>query len=134
MSDLHTVLPHYRAPDRLQSLLPRLERHVVTVGDILTQEPSKVGPRASIGILEMQMLRKSILEALHSDLGIGEKTQTSTDAGGPAEHVGQRRVRQRSGVELSRSWHSISALDETLDAELGGGFPTGHISEIAGER
>ena len=134
MSDLHAVLPHYRAPDRLQSLLPRLERHLVTVADILTLDPSKIGPRTSIGILEIQMLRKSILEALHLDLKVGGSSEVLAPSDGRTDYQSTPRAQQRSGADLSKSWNTISTLDKALDTELGGGFPPGYISEIAGER
>lgn len=35
--------------------------------------------------------------------------------------------------ELTSQWRTISTLDETLDRALGGGIPTGRVTEITGE-
>lgn len=43
---------------------------------------------------------------------------------------------RKSGREviLDRKWRAISTLDDSIDAALGGGIPTGYITEITGER
>lgn len=40
----------------------------------------------------------------------------------------------RREKKLGRKWRSISTLDDSIDAALGGGIPTGYITEFTGER
>ena len=39
----------------------------------------------------------------------------------------------RKVLDLSR-WNTISTLDSVLDELLGGGIPTGYLTEVTGER
>lgn len=46
---------------------------------------------------------------------------------------GDEKVAGGSRLDLSR-WNAISTLDPALDELLGGGIPTGYLTEVTGER
>ncbi|OWP00858.1 hypothetical protein B2J93_2551 [Marssonina coronariae] len=65
----------------------------------------------------------AVLDALQESLGVKE------NGGATQEHS----LLRLSGEDLVNSWNTISTLDDDLDHALGGGIPTGHITEVAGE-
>lgn len=73
-----------------------------------------------------------MLGALHSDLGILENHQRRARSG-PPEGVGTQTPPAPSRHTLKLQWATISTLDPALDGSLGGGFPVGYITEVAGE-
>ncbi|KAI0974912.1 DNA repair protein RAD57 [Xylaria arbuscula] len=149
MSDLSQVLPDFPAAQYAR-LLPALEKHKLTVTDLLTLELPEIGKRTQLPLLDVKRLCNAILAALHADLGVGggadeghgetnEKGKDKQD-----EKQDESRLEQHSSIEKSplrqtgtqlsaRPWHTISTLDASLDAALDGGVPTGYITEITGE-
>jgi DNA repair protein RAD57 len=126
MTDLSAVLPDFDTQPYLR-LIPSLERNNVTVADLLTLDGVEAAKRAQLPIPDLKRLSKAILTTLQRDLGI-----LKTDDGeGEGSEFGTLRV---SGTELIKSWSTISMLDDELDGALGGGVPTGSITEITGER
>lgn len=77
--------------------------------------------------MTVKRLADAILASLQNDLGLK----------GEGEDVGMwigRRWMRKSEKELFHTWCTISTLDDDLDRALGGGIPTGYITEITGER
>ena len=123
MTDLSTVLPDFDTQPYIR-LIPPLERNNVTVADLLTLESAEVAKRAQVPLLDVKRLSKAILENLQQDLdpvNLAGETQSTAKL-------------RRTGKELLESWNTISTLDDDLDRALGGGIPTGYITEITGER
>lgn len=104
MTDLAQILPDFPTADYVR-ILPPLERAHVTTSDLITQNVTEIAKRARLPLLDLKRLCDAVLEALQSDL----KEDTSLPK-------------------------TISTLDETLDKTLGGGVPTGYITEVTGER
>lgn len=132
MTDLLRVLPAFPV-GQYASLIPGLEKHQVTVSDLLTLEVADIGKRTQLPLLDLKRLCNAVLGALHSDLGVSNKQKTD-----PQHHGSQPDDRLQQHLEqslghLRRSRSTISTLDETLDAALGGGIPTGYVTEITGE-
>lgn len=76
----------------------------------------------------MKILCSAVLEALRQSLGI-------TEAGGEGQGQGQGlSTLKKSGKDIVDSWNTVSTLDDDLDRALGGGIPTGYITEVTGER
>lgn len=123
MTDLVSVLPDFDTQPYVR-LIPPLERNHVTVADLLTLDCIEVAKRAQVPLLDVKRLSKAILEALQKDLGVA-----STIEG----HDGSSKLRTTGGA-LLKLQRTISTLDDELDKALGGGIPTGYITEIAGER
>ncbi|KAI1294045.1 DNA repair protein RAD57 [Xylaria venustula] len=148
MSDLSQVLPDFPAAQYAR-LLPALEKHRLTVTDLLTLELPEIGKRTQLPLLDVKRLCNAILAALHADLGVGVADESHGKAnkrgeGKQDEQQNESQPEKRPAVEKSslrqtgtqlsaRPWHTISTLDASLDAALDGGVPTGYITEITGE-
>lgn len=120
MTDLSRVLPDFPV-GRYARLLPTIERSQVTTSDLLTLDVTDLGKRTKLPLLDLKRLCNAVLEALHTDLGVAEKTSAEASV---LKHTGEQMVQRCS---------SISTLDESLDQALGGGIPAGYITEITGE-
>jgi len=137
MSDLSQVLPGFPIA-RYTRLLPAIEKNKLTVIDLLTLDVPEIGKRTQLPLLDVKRLCNAILDALHADLGAGG---AGAGAGASEEDENKKQEKKSSssllrqtGTELlARPWHTISTLDAALDAALGGGVPTGYITEITGE-
>lgn len=116
MSDLHHVLPEGFPAQHFSHLLPSLDRHRVTTSDILTLDAVDLAKRAQVPVPELRRLQQAVVSALHAQLGVADSLEKVTSDWHATE------------------WRTISTLDERLDAELGGGIPTGYLTEITGER
>lgn len=80
--------------------------------------------RAGVPSGEVRKLVDVVLKGLHGDLGTEvEDLDTRVDV----ENGGVNEVQKEE-------WRSISTLDERIDEVLGGGIPTGYVTEITGER
>lgn len=120
MTDLLSVLPNLPTTS-FGNIIPSLERNHITVADLLTLDAVDVAKRAQLPAREIRRLTGAVLEALHLDL-----SPDTADTNGPKL--------ASTGTGLAAQWSTISLLDDTLDAALGGGIPTGYITEIVGER
>jgi DNA repair protein RAD57 len=122
MTDLTAVLPGFPTHQYVR-LLPSLEKNLVTTADLLTLDCVEMAKRAQLPLLDVKRLCNAILEALQESLGISE-----------GKGVQQSSLPRKTGKDILSSWRTISTLDEDLDRALGGGIPTGYITEITGER
>ncbi|TRX92197.1 hypothetical protein FHL15_006812 [Xylaria flabelliformis] len=143
MTDLSQVLPDFPVAQYAR-LLPAIEKNQLTVTDLLTLELPEIGKRTQLPLLDVKRLCNAILAALHADLGVsatdeGDGKQKQNEArqneAQQKRHSGMKEgfLRQTGTELLARPWHTISTLDASLDAALGGGVPTGYITEITGE-
>lgn len=123
MTDLTAVLPGFPTHQYVR-LLPSLEKNLVTAADLLTLDSLEIAKRAQLPILDVKRLCNAVLEALQDGLGMAEVT-------GEAQ---QSSLLRKSGKDILNSWSTISTLDDDLDRALGGGIPTGYITEVTGER
>ncbi|MCJ1415412.1 hypothetical protein MMC32_001744 [Xylographa parallela] len=134
MTDLLHILPNFSTAD-YSHLIPSLEKHLITCTDLLTLEATDIAKRAQLPVLDVRKLVGAILTQLQGQLGLGGSNGATTSQPG-VQTVGgkaEQGVLRRSGNDLSRQWSTISTLDDDLDAALGGGIPTGYITEITGE-
>lgn len=118
MTDLTTVLPRFSTQPYIR-LLPSLEKNAVTTADLITLDVVEIAKRARLPPLDLKRLCHAVLEALHASLGVDGQAIASL---------------RRTGTDIVNSWKTISALDDELDQALGGGIPTGYITEVTGER
>ncbi|KAI0860301.1 DNA repair protein RAD57 [Xylaria cubensis] len=144
MTDLSQVLPDFPVAQYAR-LLPAIEKNQLTVTDLLTLELPEIGKRTQLPLLDVKRLCNAVLAALHADLGVsatdegdGKQKQSEAkqnEAQQKKKHSGIKDgfLRQTGTELLARPWHTISTLDASLDAALGGGVPTGYITEITGE-
>jgi DNA repair protein RAD57 len=124
MTDLTAVLPGFPTQQYVR-LLPSLEKNQVTTADLITLDCVEIAKRAKVPPLDVKRLSKAILEALQINLGVKEP---ENDA------LASSSLLKKSGKVILDSWETISTLDDQIDHALGGGIPTGYITEVAGER
>jgi len=109
MTDLRRILPTFPTAS-FAALLPTVEQHAITTTDLLTSHPADIAKQTHLPILDLKRLIATIQASLSDDL---KPTDFSEEQG--------------------NSLAFISTLDPDLDAALGGGVPTGRITEFAGE-
>lgn len=107
MTDLTTVLPAFQINGRL---LTALEKSSVTTADLISLDPADIAKRTqlAVNVPDVKGLSDAVLEALQDDL------------------------KPKKGIPSSGT--TVSTLDDDLDRALGGGIPTGYITEVTGER
>jgi len=105
-------------------LLPKLEKNRITTADLLTLDCVEIAKRAQLPPLDVKRLCNAALEALQGNLGISEAENEE----------GRSATLRKSGKDIVNSWETVSTLDDDLDRALGGGIPTGYITEVTGER
>lgn len=142
MTDLLHTIPDF--PTKTYThLLPSLEKHHITTADLLTLDAGEIARRAQVPLLDVRRLAKHVIEILGGQLGLGlassflpSAAPTPASAAAPAAPTGNGAGLKKSGREviLDQKWRVISTLDDSIDAALGGGIPTGYITEITGER
>jgi DNA repair protein RAD57 len=123
MTDLTAVLPGFPSHQYVR-LLPSLEKNLVTTADLLTLDCVEIAKRAQLPLLDVKRLCNAVLAALQNGLGIGEEIGETQ----------QSSALRKTGKDVLNSWGTISTLDDDLDRALGGGLPTGYITEVTGER
>jgi len=117
MSDLIQVLPELDTQS-FSHILPSLEKALISTNDLITLDAVDVAKRAQVPANEVKRLADALLRALHARLGFEAEEEEG------ARHKGG----------LHGSSDTISTLDDSLDIALSGGFPTGQLTEVTGER
>ena len=132
MTDLLHTLPDFPT-ESYTHLLSSLEKHLITTTDLLTLDALEIAKRAQLPVLDLRRLANHVLSALQADLGLKDH--------GPVENLPaalsgneHKESLQKTGSDIVNQVSTISTLDNALDAALGGGIPTGYITEITGER
>lgn len=135
--DLLSILPGFSTKS-YNHILPSLEKKHITTVDLITLDPLEVAKRAHVPPGDVRRLSAQVLKELHRDLGIQNEDDQRENT--ESEDVNDRDTR---GVEVKLGastkldpsrWRTISTLDPALDALLGGGIPTGYLTEVTGER
>ena len=143
MTDISTILPHFPI-GQYANLVPALEKHHVVTSDLLTLDIADLGKRTQLPLLDIKRLCNAVVEALHRDLGVAPGSVEGSASGlktdGPDNRQPAKARSPKPNLQLRNShhtlaskWRSISTLDPEMDRALGGGIPTGYISEITGE-
>lgn len=134
MTDLLHIVPSFPVKSYTH-LLPSLERNLITTTDLLSLDALEIAKRTQLPLLDVRRLVTHVLKELQSELGISpvDRENVEDGRGEVGEKGAQGRLR-KSGCEIVERWKTISTLNEELDAALGGGIPTGYITEFTGER
>ena len=128
MTDLLHTLPSFPTK-HYTHLLPSLEKNLITTTDLLTLEALEIAKRAQLPLLDVRRLVNHVVATLQGQLGLkSEHADAFEDVGEGCEGFGKLRER------TSGNFETISTLDQALDQALGGGVPTGYITEVTGER
>ncbi|TAQ83796.1 hypothetical protein B7494_g7882 [Chlorociboria aeruginascens] len=128
MTDLTLVLPSFPTTNYIR-LIPSLEKHQITTADLLTLDFVEIAKRAQLPLLDVKRLCADVLAALRGDLGVKDEAEVEKGNEKANENGGLK----KTGIEIVERWEVISLLDERIDQALGGGIPTGYITEIVGE-
>ncbi|KAL2041721.1 hypothetical protein N7G274_005505 [Stereocaulon virgatum] len=130
MTDLLHTIPDF--PTKLYThLLPSLEKHLITTTDLLTLDALEIAKRAQLPLLDVRRLANHVIAILRGQLGL--KNDNALNFENLGEKQADYGALKKSGREVTSQWSTISILDPTLDEALGGGVPTGYITEITGE-
>ncbi|KAL7624339.1 DNA repair protein rhp57 [Parahypoxylon ruwenzoriense] len=140
MTDLSRILPDFPV-SRYANLLPTIEKHQLTTNDLLILHVADICKRTQLPLLDVKRLCAAVLDALHQDLGVSDRQQQRKDEPGTGDKgpssgpgVSSSLKLKQTGTQLLAKPHRfISTLDDDLDRALGGGVPTGYVTEITGE-
>lgn len=128
MADLFEILPNFDIKP-YSHLLHSLEKNEITVAELISLDPAEIARRCPLPLLDVQALIQEIIQTLQHDV----KVQTHSTT----ENTGITNIESfpnRFNNIWSRNVGLVTTLDESIDKLLGGGFVTGHVSEIVGER
>ena len=131
MTDLLNIIPDFPTKSYTH-LLPSLEKHHVTTTDLLTLDALELAKRAHLPLLDLRRLVNHVLAALQSRLGL--ETQNAPSYPNAGKNQPDYGLLRKTGKEATTQLDFISTLDPCIDAALGGGIPTGYITELTGER
>ena len=132
MTDLLHTIPDFPTKPYTH-LIPSLEQHLITTTDLLTLDAIEIAKRAHLPVLDVRRLANHVTAALQQQLGLSVSNDPSYALPVAQGSINEPTLR-KSGNDLSTSWTTVSTLDPDLDTALGGGIPTGYITEITGER
>jgi len=118
MTDLLHVLADFPTAS-FSHLIPSLDKALITTSDLLTLDAVDIAKRAQLPPTEVAKLAEAVLQALQGNIDAVNSSKT--------HHEGENE-------DALKAWQTISTLDDTLDIALGGGIPTGYMTEITGER
>ena len=133
MSDLSETLPDFDLGP-YQHLLHSLQKNEITVADLISLEPVEIARKCPLPLLDVRRLASSVIEHLQRDLHmIAHETSTSS------ELLASTSGHKDAGIDVGSLARTedptfISTGDPRLDDVLGGGLPTGYITEVVGER
>ena len=134
MTDLLYVLPGFPT-NNYTHLIPSLERHHISTTDLLTLDALVIAKRARLPLLDLRRFADHILSTLQNDLGLERSNPSEYNVEAQALEPAQIPTTLRSsGREVNAQRPTVSTLDRSLDDAIGGGIPTGYITEIVGER
>lgn len=135
--DLLEVLPGF-ATKNFAHIIPPLERARVTTVDVITLDALEIAKRARVPPGDVRRLSSHITEALHIDLGFDRPhTDIDISSDAPSSSINPDGASLTLDPATKRGpsqWSTISTLDPAMDSLLGGGIPTGYITEVTGER
>lgn len=119
MTDLSDVLPNFDL-NPWRHLLFSLEKKGITVLELISDDHMQIARKCPLPPKEVARMAKAVLQALHARVGYSSSAISQ-----------QHSLRSISDLQTTSY---VSTTDSVLDECLGGGFPTGHVTEIVGER
>ena len=136
MADLLHVLPDFDT-ESYSYLLNSLDRHQITASDLLALDTSELARRAKLPLPQLRALVEEVTRKLHVASGICEDDGGNEIA--DQDHLHGEEAADSKDKESVAGWSErgldlISTLDEKIDQALAGGFATGYVSEVTGER
>lgn len=110
-----------------------LEKNGITVSDLITLDAIEIAKRCPLPLGDLKSLMRAVVKALHDEvIPVVKERGTSSEI---LDLSGSKDVIQSSSIkDLLLEKAVVKTLDPAIDSCLGGGFRTGHITEIVGER
>lgn len=132
MADLKDVAPSFDLQP-WRHLTYSLEKKEVSTAELITQDPLTIARRCPLPPREVKRLATAVITALQQDvLAAVVATRPSIDKDDESPVRKKPRLEQTESAE--RDLLFVKTLDDNIDYCLGGGFPTGNVCEIVGER
>lgn len=133
MSDLSELLPNFDQKP-WKHLTFSLEKKGITTSELIACDPKWLAKFIPLPLREVERMAKAVTRALHHNTTITKRpTSLVTSQTGGETPPKQRRGLGKDDLFRSRT-QFMTTLDPTIDDFLGGGIPTGHVTEIVGER
>lgn len=123
MTDLLQSLPDFPT-NQFSHLLPSLDKHNITLGDLLTLDAANIARKAQVPPGEVRKLTDAALRMLHGHLGLKDDSN---------ENDSRQQEQGESNKQEPDKWQKISTLSPTIDEALGGGVPIRYLTELVGE-
>lgn len=136
LMDLLSVLPGF-VTKPYAHILPPIERSKLTTVDLITLDTLEIAKRAHVPPADLRRLCARIIEALHADLGfVKDQTALASSEDEPNSSINADAVSFKLGpaTKFQPRWNVISTMDAAMDVLLGGGIPSGYVTEVTGER
>ncbi|KAL7926648.1 P-loop containing nucleoside triphosphate hydrolase protein [Trichoderma austrokoningii] len=133
MTDLVHILPSFPL-SAFAALIPTIEQHALTTTDLLTTHPTDLAKRTQLPIIDLRRFLATIQAHLSDDFTPSTPLAPPPPSSSTEEQEEQEKEQEQPRPHTSvTSNEFISTLDDGLDAALGGGVPTGYITEFTGE-
>lgn len=132
MADLKDVLPHFDIQP-WRHLTYSLEKKNVLTAELISQDAVEIARRCPLPLKEVKRLIVAVNAALQADLSFATITPRSTPEEETKE-AARKEPRREQPRRVKKRMTFVRTLDADIDHCLGGGFPTGSICEIVGER
>jgi DNA repair protein RAD57 len=133
MTDLLSTLPDFSTA-AYTHLIPSFEKNGITVADLLTLDPIEIVKRCPLPLLDVRQFVKDVIRALQKDVGIRDASHTTSDDLWAQQDQQEVSRPVQAWRNTMGRWSAISTLDDAMDMALGGGIPTGYVTEVTGER
>lgn len=132
MADLSDVLPNFDQK-QWRHLLYSLERKCIITAELVVLDPIEIAKRCPLPLNDLRSLIDALNAALRTDVlaSLSRQSEDSRDSDG--ERLAKRAKTTTDDASSRIQMQFVQTLDPNIDEWLGGGFPTGYISEIVGE-
>ncbi|KAF8426645.1 DNA repair protein RAD57 [Tirmania nivea] len=131
MSDLLSVVPDFMLTPQTHKIVLSLEKHDITISDLLVLEQLDISKRTSISLLDLRRFIKEVANALHSSIGSAYDTNERGNTTAEVDNGGV--LLGMTAFDVWKSQVYISTGDSEFDRALNGGVMTGGLTEIVGE-
>jgi DNA repair protein RAD57 len=133
MTDLLSTVPDFSTA-AYTHLIPSFEKNGITVADLLTLDPIEIVRRCPLPLLDVRRFIKEVIESLRRDAGVQDVPITKNEEFSLTQKLEDNCGIVRGFRKVVNNWNPISTLDDKIDEALGGGIPTGYVTEVTGER
>lgn len=132
MADLTDVLPDFDTQP-WRHLTYSLEKKNILTAELISQDPLDIARKCPLPLKEVKRMAAAVNVALQADVHRRNPRLRSTSRDESQEPV-RKKQRTEETPDATEDMQFAKTLDINIDQCLGGGFPTGNVCEIVGER